>query len=51
METRQLSGSETIEGSSMRRESVHVQLDASSEQDESGTEGVPKGPVYSLNSK
>ena len=33
------------------RESIHVQLDAPSEQDKSGTEGVPKGPVYSLNSK
>ena len=51
METGQLLGSETIEGSSTKRESVHVQSDVLSKQYESSNEGVPKGPVYSLNSK
>ena len=50
METEQLPGSGTSEDSPTR-DSVHVQSDASLEQDESDAEGVPKGPVYSLNSK
>ena len=47
---RQLPGSGTSEYSPTR-DSVHVQSDASLEQDESEAKGVPKGPVYSLNSK
>ena len=50
METEQLPGSGTSEDSPTR-DSVHVQSDALLEQDENDTKGVPKGPVYSLNSK
>ena len=41
-----------IEDSPRRRESEgETHLGASSEQDESGTESVPKSPTYPLNSK
>ena len=52
METGHLPGSEAIKDSLTRQDSVEKpQSDASSEQDETDTECVPKGPAYSLNSR